>query len=223
MTVTKRSLNTTAGPSWPAGKSRSPEHLYRRCGPCCFSLPGCFHLPQHNPQGSPTLQGPAALPGACGVPWLVCPGLAGPAKLGAQRPDHITGQGSGSGSGRPPTPSLFAKLLSLTCSGSRKAVTSRSRNCQQAEALRHMKVCESLAVFDSPDLRNLALESSTGSQRAAKLENEHYPTGWEMWALEPPGKPPRRSGENTEEPERRASPRARGTPSVTSLGSWLCL
>lgn len=53
-----------------------------------------------------------------------------------------------------------------------------------------MKVCESLAVFDSPDLINLAFESSTGIQRAGKLENEYYQHGGRRDPRSPLGNPP---------------------------------
>jgi hypothetical protein len=122
-------------------------HIYRSLTStsCCFPL--AASTSQCIPPGStgsrqPSLPhpvgDPGAPPGASGhqvVCALAC--LVGPAKLGTQRPDHITGPDPGSGWGRPPTPSLFAKHPSFACTGSRKAVTSCSRNCQQTRAEKH--------------------------------------------------------------------------------------
>lgn len=91
-----------------------------------------------------------------------------------------------------------------------------------------MKVCESLAVFDSPDLINLAFESSTGIQRAAKLENEDYPTRRETWPLEPLGSPRgglertvrSKSGELLPGPGEHPPSSWQGGP--LCAGSWFC-
>ena len=138
-TVSKGSLKTrTEVPPSQQGRcpqSHRAEHAFALVLPTLLLFPSRL-LPPHRAQApwqhreqttqpAPPCRGPRSFPRRlrC-VPWPVCPGLARPAELGAQRRDHITGSGSGSGSARPPTPSLFAKLLSLTCTGSRKAVIS---------------------------------------------------------------------------------------------------
>lgn len=121
-----------SSPSLPEGKvhmkSLSQVHIYRS-----FTNTLLFF-----PPWQPHLIGdPGALPGAGGV----CPGLSSQGWRGLPSwhtvawPHHKPQLGSGSG--RPPTPSLFAKFLSFTCTGSRKVVTSWSRNGQQARSETH--------------------------------------------------------------------------------------
>lgn len=115
---------------------------------CCFPLPGCFppRIPRaargaENQPAPPDRRPRSARRRRRCVPWPACQGLAGPAELGAQWPDHITGpalwlrlrQAA-------PTPSLFAEVPSFTCAGSRTVVTSGSRNCPQARAKTHESV-----------------------------------------------------------------------------------
>lgn len=92
-----------------------------------------------------------------------------------------------------------------------------------------MKVCESLATFDSPDLINPAFESSTGIQRAAKLENEDFlpNTEGDVALGAPLGSPPGGLERTVRSKNRRLLP-ARAAPSIIlarrpiCVGSWFC-
>lgn len=105
-------------------------------------LPGCFppHIPKAAWGAEPSQPHPTGDPGALAGAGGVCPGLSArgwqePAEDWVHSgPDHITGPGLWLSSGRPPPPSMFAKVLSFTCTGSRTVVTSGPRNCQRARA-----------------------------------------------------------------------------------------
>jgi hypothetical protein len=126
-------------------------HIYRRLTntPCSLFLqsspphraptptPG-WHW-EHTSQLAPPFKDPSSSRRQR-APLCVCPGLSvrswwGPqTDLGALWPDHITSPGLGAGCGRLPTLPCFPFL---TYTGPSKAVTSRSRSCQQTGAERH--------------------------------------------------------------------------------------
>lgn len=114
-------------------------------------FPSLTAPPRRGPRSSPRRQ-------RC-VPWPVSPGLEGPAELAhgglttSQAPAWVQVE-----AGRPPLPCLLSSFpLPALAPGKWLQVGPEMANRQ---GLRHMKVCESLAVFDSPDLINLAFVSS---------------------------------------------------------------
>lgn len=125
-------------------KSQSQAGIYRVFTNILLFSPSLavFHLtsPGQHGEQRPSQPHPTEDPGALAGAGGVCPGLS--AKGWQSLPSWVhsgltTSQalGFGSGSGRPPpTPSMFAKVLSFTCTGSRTVVTSGPRNCQRARA-----------------------------------------------------------------------------------------
>lgn len=150
-------------------------HVYRSLPTRpAVSLPGCSHITAAlgaDDPASPTLQGTQELSQApagtkwC-VPWPgVCPGLVGRTSLTtSQAQARVQVQ-----AGRPPLPCLLNSFpLPALAPGKWLQVVPETAN---RTGLRNMKVCESLAILDSPDLINLAFESNIRIQTAEKSEN----------------------------------------------------
>ena len=161
-------------------KSESQAGIYRVfTNILLFSSPWLFST--SHPQGStgskdpasPTLQATQELLQAPAVCALAClPGVGRACRVGCTVawPHHRPWAPAQAQAGRPPPlPCLLRSFpLPALAPGQWLQVGPETANGQ---GLRHMKVCESLAVFDSPDLINLAFESSIRIQRAAKLKN----------------------------------------------------
>lgn len=134
------------------------------------STPPWQHWEQRPSQPHPAGD-PGALPGASGV----CPGLSAQGWQGPSSWVHgslTTSQAQAwalAQAGRPPPLSYLLSSFPLPALAPGKWLQVGPETANR-QGLRHMKVCESLAVFDSPGLINLAFESSIRIQRATNLK-----------------------------------------------------